>query len=335
MKLSSPPTRYAFTSVIAAAMKYGPTRVSRIAYELDMPVETCRYYLKRFHDAGFRFLPVVDYKALGLQPCILFIRLSKKLDTNKRENFLRWLDTVYTVYRAGLDNEHEYYLETVPPHGDVKTLEKMMEMLVDVGVLENFNLSEVVDGYYGPEWVKLYDFARGCWSEAIELDIPKIPLTHMDGVSNFDKTDLLIITYLEENPTVKMIDISQKLNISPQLISYHREKHIEGGRLVTGYIPTRGSKHDDMRIRVIVRRPQEGVQEFMHHLHRLSRTDNWDFIRIHIPADITLNLEDAVLFSINPLDMVRFTIPVEHFNNEKWVRIGTFVESLEKIIKIV
>jgi hypothetical protein len=105
MKLSSPPTRYAFTSVIAAAMKYGPTRVSRIAYELDMPVETCRYYLKRFHNMGFRFFPVVDYWALGLQPCILFIRFSKKLDQTKRENILRWLDTVYTVYRARLQSE--------------------------------------------------------------------------------------------------------------------------------------------------------------------------------------------------------------------------------------
>jgi hypothetical protein len=83
MKLSSPPTRYAFTSVIAAAMKYGPTRVSRIAYELDMPVETCRYYLKRFHNMGFRFFPVVDYWALGLQPCILFVRFSKNLDPQK------------------------------------------------------------------------------------------------------------------------------------------------------------------------------------------------------------------------------------------------------------
>jgi predicted transcriptional regulator len=59
---------------------------------------------------------------------------------------------------------------------------------------------------------------------------------------------LLIISYLEENPTVKDEDISQKIGLSPQLVSYHREKHVEGGRLVTGYIPRRRTKHEDMKI---------------------------------------------------------------------------------------
>jgi predicted transcriptional regulator len=39
---------------------------------------------------------------------------------------------------------------------------------------------------------------------------------------------LLIISYLEENPTSKMNNVSQKIGLSPQLVSYHREKHVEG-----------------------------------------------------------------------------------------------------------
>ncbi len=315
-------------------MKYGPTRVSRIAYELDMPVETCRYYLKRFHNAGFRFLPVVDYRALGLQPCVLFIRFNKKLEHIKRENFLRWLDTVYTVYRAGLGNDLEHYVETVPPQGDVKTLEKMMEMLVDAGVLENFNLSEVVDGYYRPEWVKLYDFARVCWSEAIELDIPKIPLSHMDGVSGFDQTDLLITSYLEENPTVKMIDISQKLSISPQLISYHREKHVEGRRLITGYVPYRRTQHEDFMIRIVMTPRQNSVVNYLH-LMINTTSNNYGCYRLHIPRNIELNMEESIVFDVNPLNVIRFTIPVEHFNDNKWRKLNVMEEMLEKIIRTV
>jgi predicted transcriptional regulator len=59
---------------------------------------------------------------------------------------------------------------------------------------------------------------------------------------------LLIISYLEENPTSKMNNVSQKIGLSPQLVSYHREKHVEGARLITGYIPGRRTKHEDMGI---------------------------------------------------------------------------------------
>ena len=335
MKLSSPPTRYAFTSVIAAAMKYGPTHVSRIAYELDMPVETCRYYLKRFHNAGFRFLPVVDYRALGLQPCVLFIRFNKKLEHVKRENFLRWLDTVYTVYRAGLDNEHEYYLETVPPQGDVKILTNMLETLMDAAVLDNYNISEVNDGYYKPDWIKHYDFIRDCWGDEVEIDIPRIPLHRTDAINNFDLTDLLIISYLEENPIIKMKNISEYLYIPPQLISYHREKHIEGGRLITGYIPTRRTKHRDMQIRIITRNRKGHGEEFIHYLHSLTRTEGYEYLRVHTPVGVTLDLKDAAMFSINPLIVVVFTVPVEHYADKKWKGLENFAESLEKIIRVV
>jgi hypothetical protein len=59
-----------------------------------------------------------------------------------------------------LESELEYYLETVPPQGDVKILRDMMETLVTAGVLDNYNLSEVNDGYYKPEWIKMYDFTK-------------------------------------------------------------------------------------------------------------------------------------------------------------------------------
>jgi DNA-binding Lrp family transcriptional regulator len=335
MKLSSPPTRYAFTSVIAAAMKYGPTRVSRIAYELDMPVETCRYYLKRFHNAGFRFFPVVDYWALGLQPCILFVRFSKKLDPQKRENFLRWLETVYTVYRAGLGNELEYYLETVPPQGDVKILRNMMETLVDAGMLENYNLFEIDDGYYKPEWIKCYDFTRNCWSDEVEIDIPKIPLSHKDGRAYFDLTDLLILSYLEVNPTIRMNGISQKIGLSPQLVSYHREKHVDGGRLVTGYHLGRRTRLENMKVGIFIRhRQQDSGAYALPNIHRVSYGTYYDVVRLHIPSDTLFDIIHGISFMINPFDVRMFTVPAEHFLDRKWLRLESFVENLEKIIRV-
>ena len=334
MKLSSPPTRYAFTSVIAAAMKYGPTRVSRIAYELDMPVETCRYYLKRFHNAGFRFVIAVDYKALGLQPCILFVRFSRKFDPSKRENFLRWLDTVYTVYRAGLENELEYYMEAVPPQGDVKTFKNLVETMIEAEVLDNYNLYEINNGYYKPNWLKSYDFTRDCWGEELEIDIPKIPLSQRETATNFDLTDLSILSYLERNPAIKMYEISQKLAISPQLASYHREKHVEGGRLITGYIPSRATKHQDVQIKLFMQYRKEHKDDIMQYLHRVTFTEYYALLRLHTPVGTELDVGDTTSFSIDPMSLTRFTIPVEHFLEKKWVKIETFIESLEKMIRV-
>jgi hypothetical protein len=300
-----------------------------------MPVETCRYYLKRFHNAGFRFFPVVDYWALGLQPCILFVRFSKKLNPQKRENFLRWLETVYTVYRAGLGNELEYYLETVPPQGDVKILRNMMQTLVDAGMLENYNLFEIDDGYYKPEWIKCYDFTRNCWSDEVEIDIPKIPLSHKDGRANFDLTDLLILSYLEVNPTIRMNGISQKIGLSPQLVSYHREKHVDGGRLVTGYHLGRRTRLENMKVGIFIRRRQQDSGAYaLPNIHRVSYATYYDVVRLHIPSDALFDIHHGISFMINPFDVRMFTVPAEHFLDRKWLRLESFVENLEKIIRV-
>ena len=334
MKLSSPPTRYAFTSVIAAAMKYGPTRVSRIAYELDMPVETCRYYLKRFHNAGFRFLPVVDYRALGLQPCILFIRFSKNLDQAKRENFLRWLDTVYIVYRAALDNQLEYYIEVVPPQGEIDLLKKMMSMLTEAGVLNNFSLSEVIDGYYQPAWIKTYDFSKSCWSEKLEIEIAKLPLSSRMGLSKFDKVDLVITKELEKDPTVKMKKIAHQYEIPAQLVSYHREKHIEGNRLIVGYIPARRVRHEDLQIYLLHQAIEEQNDGLRDYLLQVKYTSTAIFTTIHAPHNFKLNLRNPTL-RINSETVRQFTIPLEHFSDGKWTTLNMFVDQLEELIKTV
>ncbi|MEM4303292.1 MAG: hypothetical protein QXQ70_05280 [Candidatus Caldarchaeum sp.] len=331
MKLSSPPTRWALTSVVAAAMKYGPTRVSRIAYELDMPVETCRYYLKRFYSAGFRFLPVVDYRALGLSPHVAFVRFSKQIDGKKRENFLRWLDSVYVVYRASLNQEREYMLEVVPPEGDGKTYQKMISFLQDAGVLENYQLHNIVDGYYQPMWLAMYDFTREGWADKIEgVDVPKIPMSVNGSMVKFDKTDLLILKELEKEPTVKMNTISQRYDIAPQLLSYHREKHVEGSRLITGYIPVRRALHKDMRV-ILLQTMQNHITDNVKisYLHSVRNVNYGSLLRLHVP--LTINLQQDYKFEIAPLDIVRLTVPTEHFDQKKWLRLAIFAEKLQKL----
>ncbi|MEM2236778.1 MAG: hypothetical protein QXR26_02595 [Candidatus Caldarchaeum sp.] len=335
MKLSSPPTRWASTSVVAAAMKYGPTRVSRIAYELDMPVETCRYYLKRFYSAGFRFLPVVDYRALGLSPHVAFIRFSKQIDGKKRENFLRWLDSVYVVYRASLNQEHEYMLEVVPPKSDAKTYAEMLTILQESNVLEYYLLNELIDGYYKPEWVKVYDFIKECWvMEPTEVEIPSIPLCFNKGRTRFDKVDLIILQELEMETTTKMKKISKEYKISPQLLSYHRERHIEGSKLITGYVPFRRTAQEDVQYGLLNIPGNFAYQKVVMnpYLHTVWMTKHGCILRLHIPKWLEPTYTYPIYY-INAYEVVMFTIPTEHFTDEQWTDMNVFLEELEQLVR--
>lgn len=335
MKLSSPPTRWALTSVVAAAMKYGPTKIPRIAYELDMPIETCRYYVKKFYSMGFRFLPVVDYFAIGLRPHVVFLRLGRRVRTASATNILRWLDSVYVVYRAALNTERDYVIQVVLPEREGDLYREMLGILCEADFLENYDVDEVVDGYYKPGWVRMYDFTCGKWGEEIDVDIPKIPLSRNKQTIKFDKIDLVIIEELETETTTKMKQISSRHNISPQLVSYHREKHVEGGRMITGFVPVRRTRQEDVQY-VLVKKQKESTVEsaLIRYVHGLWVTRDETLVRIHKPVEQEL-LPTHSAYTINPYDVMSFSIPTEHMVAGRWASLSVFIEKLEKMIREV
>ncbi|MCS6784170.1 MAG: hypothetical protein NZ581_03105 [Candidatus Caldarchaeum sp.] len=335
MKLSSPPTRWALTSVIAAAMKYGPTKVPRIAYELDMPVETCRYYLKKFYEAGFRLQPVVDYWALGLAPTLIFIRFDRRVPAAKKQTLLSWLDTVYVVYRAPLENDREQIILMVPPKGDEKALQEILAMLKEADLLEDFFLAQITDGYYLPEWVTMYDFINSRWSSKVDVRVPQISVSNGFDEKQFDETDLTLIEEIEVEPKVKMKKISAKHGVSPQLLSYHREKHVEGTRLITGYVPLRRTAYQDVNI-VFITQLEESIKdsELKNYHFSTWKLKRRNLIRFHIPADADFAYPAPVL-NVTALGVRWFTVPREHFIDGKWVALESFVERVTSLIKIV
>jgi len=333
MKLSSPDTRWAFTSVIAAAIKYGPTRVNRIASDLDIPVETCRYYLKKFHEAGFRFLPVVDYRAIGLSPHMVFVRFSRQINESIRNTVVNWLDRVYTVYRASLQNSGEFFFQTVPPEDDKDNYIRLFEFLQDAGVFENCLVEEIVDGYYKPEWISMYSFDQTRWDRKMQLIVPTIPYSETNARTFFDKLDLAILEELELNPRIKMKEISKNCNVSPQLISYHREKHVEAGRLVTGYVPVRQTHHEDVKY-MLVSLPNSTNEFYEDFLHSVSISRKRALVRLHMPPWLE-PAEKAEMHIINPYEVRRYAVPVELQLEIGWTGVAEFIAEAEKMLKTI
>lgn len=58
-----------------------------------------------------------------------------------------------------------------------------------MGVLDNYALESVVDGYYKPEWVRSYDFTKGEWGGEVDVIIPKITFSLSKREISFNKTD--------------------------------------------------------------------------------------------------------------------------------------------------
>jgi hypothetical protein len=337
MKLGSPPMREAMARVVAAAMRWGPVRVPRIAAECDLPVETCRFYLKRFHTLGFRFLPVVDYVALGLTPHLVFIRRGRALETERSwSNFLRWFDSVYTVYSAGLENRDEYVFQTVIPLAELKRYRMLLEDLRDNNLIQTYRLLRIMDGEYTADWIRMYDFSKGAWSHEIEgLTLPKIPITTHEEPVNVDRLDLSILVNLEADPTTRMKKLASVTGQSQQLISYHRQKHVEG-RLITGYIPIRRVKWEDVRITLMMTQPNfDWLSEARRYMYSRFITEDDVILRLHTPATLNLRLHGTYSLIELRLDAIALrAIPIECYEGYGWRKIDFFMEEIKRIATV-
>ncbi len=337
MKLGSPPMREAMARVVAAAMRWGPVRVPRIAAECDLPVETCRFYLKRFHSLGFRFLPVVDYVALGLNPHLVFIRRGRRLEAGRLwENFRRWFESVYTVYTAGLENRDEYLFQTVLPLKELKRYKMLLEELRDNNLIQTYRLLRIIDGQYTADWVRMYDFSKGKWSSELNgLTPPKIPITTHEEPVNVDPLDLSILVNLELDPTTRMKKLSSMTGHSQQLISYHRQKHVEG-RLITGYIPIRRVKWDDVRITLMMAHPDlDEPPEARQYMYSRFITEEDAVMRLHTPATLNLRLYGAYNLIGIRLDTIAVrAIPIECYGDDGWRKIDFFIEEMKRLATI-
>ncbi len=335
MKLSSLPADEALRLVVAAAIKWGPTRVSRISYETDIPLETCRYYLKRYHNLGYRFFPVVDYQALGLQPMLVFLRLAREWRAFSREtNFVRWLEKIYATYRAGLRNQGEYMLHVAVPKGDEGNYKKLLEELTKLGVLENYTVREIRMGYYLARWIRYYDFFSHTWRrEPLDIRGYPIPITANRIPPHLDEIDLRIIVRLEMNPRVTNLDISRELGVSPQLISYHRQKHVEGQGLITGYIPGWNIEPENWLTAIKLKRSLDGkISPYNHLIAELS--DGLYIERIHMPPRDVTKLD--TLIPLAEKSIMPFGIPIEHYNleNKEWMQVWMLVkDELSNVVK--
>ena len=337
MKLSSLPRDEALLSVVSAVMKWGPVRLSRVAMETGIPLETCRYYLKLFHERGYRFFPIVDYNAIGLQPMLLILRLSREWRNNKREgNMIKWLEGIYVTYRAALAREGEYLFHLAIPEGEENRYRELMDELARLGVIENYMLSKIQNGYYTASWARYYDFIHHTWREKpIDIEMNKVPITTNRKPRILDEIDLKIIEQLELNPRKTNLEMSRELGISPQLVSYHRQKHIEGQGIITGYVAGWLTEPNNwLTFLQLHNGAEEPPVKTLDYMQVAFKIDLYNVYRIYTSStNVTLiNMEERTL-TFKEYSILPYTIPLEHYKEEyRWKLIEPFIEQVSKMV---
>ena len=276
----------------------------------------------------------------------LILRLAREWRNNEREeNIIKWLEGIYVTYRAALGREVEYLFHLAVPEGEENKYRELMEELVRLGIVENYMLSKIQQGYYTASWARYYDFIHHTWREKpIDVEMHKVPLTTNRKPDVVDEIDLRILLRLELNPRKTNLEISKELGISPQLVSYHRQKHIEGQGIITGYVPTWTIRQDNvisgvMLLPEIVRNnldleDNDGLI-MDHFLHLSAELTNISMKRIILPAELVVNKlsQTKYLQLIHAPSAVQFAIPLEHHETSKWTSLETFLTIIDEVVR--
>ncbi len=211
--------------IILALFENSRQSFSQIGKTVKLPKNVVAYRVKRMQDTGLinLFCTIVDRKRLSYLHCKLFLKfhhfneqLKKKLldDLEKIKN-IHWVAT--------LDGNFDFCIVFL-----ARNLEEMNSIYSKI--IYKFN-NYILDkelcigekSYHFP-----YNFLYNRLDQKIDFTTEEKP------VIKIDKTDIKIINSIKQNSRVSMLELMEKLKLSPQTIRA-RIKRMEKDKIIYGY----------------------------------------------------------------------------------------------------
>jgi len=240
------PKKFDFTDlkILEGLGTYGPRNISRVARKLGMKTETLRKRLNRMPShIFFRFHVNIYCTDLGLMKAVVFTEAipgseDLLLDCLKANDFWIYLTRCYGKNEGCI----AYY--TVPS-------DHSADFLQFVSALEKMGVAQNVQTFWSTcfqsvnsktEWFdeksKKWVFPWDKWVEEIPVQHTKLPRTLIDPVdypTKGDEIDIFVLKELEKNPRISLNELARVLEVSPQVIEYHYQKHILERDLIEGF----------------------------------------------------------------------------------------------------
>jgi len=232
--------------ILEALGAYGPRSILEIANGINVPRSTVRDRIKNLKSHFSLSLRAKVYHTfIGLKKAFVFARATpghERLlwESMKANGYWLYLtarydtpESFYGIYGIPIDHTKEF--EQL-----VKEMEKLeIAQSIDLSWSTCIDTVNLTDNWYDHEsesWV----FEWNKWIEDIQSQGTTLPYTLVEPQSypqKADTIDIIILKELQKNGECKLRDIAKLLNVPPQKVQYHFQKHVIAKGLIEAYDP--------------------------------------------------------------------------------------------------
>lgn len=215
----------------------GARNMNEISRRLHIPYQTLRFRLLNLRNQGITVAPIIDESKLDLSRFRVSFDLSDEV-ASIQPFFDGLHQNAGLKYFARSMNSNTFDCEFLIPRGKEKELDKLMQALQEMNLIENPKVSKL----QWKEFLKLrtehYDYENASWD--IDFDSlagnpshsSTIQRVYPEKANGFDHLDLEIIKCMEIDPWIKLVDLAIKLQTPTGNIAYHMNNHVVKKKLI-------------------------------------------------------------------------------------------------------
>ena len=216
----------------------GGRNLNSISRELSMPYQTIRFRVLHLKDIGISIFPIINTPRLELERTRASLDLSS--DLSDPFPFFQALHQAAGLhYFSRSLSSNKYDCEFLIPEGKKSELLKVLRALEEMSFVTNVSACKLLWKEVCKMNTKYFDYSTGQW----DVDFSRLssyPHTMSFDYSpyekaNFDQMDLLIIKSLQVDSQVKLVDLAQKLKVTPADVSYHLKNHVIEKKMLRGF----------------------------------------------------------------------------------------------------
>ncbi len=203
----------------------GRLTYSQLAKKTKMSKQLVKYRIRRLENEGFikGYFPMIDTRMLGYTTFRVYLKF-RNLTMDKKEKIIKYLKDQKNIWAVVLiAGKWDVALGI-----SVKDLYEYYEIWEEI--LKNYlsNIADYKTSIYSP----IYHYSKAYLIE--KNDESKVRILGSKGKIDIDNKDLRILVALSKNARISLIDLSQKVKLTAESVSY-RIKQLEKKGIIQGY----------------------------------------------------------------------------------------------------
>ena len=203
----------------------GRLTYSQLARRTKMSKQLVKYRIERLEGEGFikGYFPIIDTSKLGYITFRLYLKFRNITPTKKEEiiSYLKKQKSVWAVVLISGKWDVALGISVKDIYGYYEVWEDFLKKYL-------LNVADYKVSIYSP----IYHFSKSYLVE--KEDDSKIRILGGNEKSNFDDLDIKVLNKLSKNARISLVEISNELKQSAELISY-RLKQLEKKGIIQGY----------------------------------------------------------------------------------------------------